>query len=193
MSSVLEKLAQAGLTGEQIQGAQARAEGVLKEANRDMAFRKELLEKMGFAPWETAKRTFGPALGKSMAAVAAGGLIGLGATAAQKGYEAVEKGMGKAQAYKDMMSARPELKDRDPKAVQRAFDSLYRFNPSYAKDPLVAGSFVDSVSSSERLDLGTVNSLVTARKSMSGTPFEATKYLPRMDLKAEERDLGSGE
>lgn len=197
MSSILEKLSQQGLTKEHIQRAQARVEGVLKEAEKNPVLRRELLEKLGFSPWETLKttgrvmgRSVGPILGKSLGAATAGAVMGAGALGAKKGYEAVESSVGKAKAYKEMIDVRPELKDRDPKAVQRAFNSLYRFNPAYARDPLVAGSFVDSVSASERLDLGTVNALVAGRKSMAGPSFEPFRFLPRTDLKVEEKELG---
>jgi hypothetical protein len=189
MNPLLEKLAQSGLTEEQALRAQQRAEHFLKAASEDWGLKKEFLEKMGFAPWEaikgvgqTAGRMVVPALGQSLAYAGAGALLGGGAFAARKGYEAVESRLGKAKAYNEMVEARPELKDRDPKAVQRAFDSLYRFNPSYAKDPLVAGSFVDSVAASERLDLGTVNALVTARKGMEGAPFDPSKYVKDVRL-----------
>lgn len=196
MNPLLEKLAQSGLTEEQIHRAQQRAEEFLKAASEDWGLRKEFLEKMGFAPWEAMKtvgqttgKMFVPVLGYTIAAAGAGAAIGAGATLARKGYEAVAGKLGKAKAYQEMMEARPELKDRDPKAVQRAFDSLYRFNPAYAKDPLVAGSFVDSVASSERLDLGAVNALVSARKSMEGVPFDPLKALPRYTvLDPEERE-----
>lgn len=189
MNPLLEKLAQSGLTKEQAQRAQQRAEGFLKDASSNWALKKELMEKMGFAPWEglktvgqTAGRMFAPALGQSLAYAGAGAALAGGSIAARKGYEAIDRRLGKAKAYNEMVQARPELKDRDPKAVQRAFDSLYRFNPSYAKDPLVAGSFVDSISSSERLDLGTANALVTARKGMEGAPFDPAKYVKDVRL-----------
>jgi len=184
MNPLLEKLAQSGLTEEQVQRAQERAEDFLKAASSNGSLRKELMEKMGFSPWSTVKsvgqtagKMFAPVMGQTLAYTAAGAALGGGAFAARRGYEAIESRLGKAKAYKEMVEARPELKDRDPKAVQRAFDSLYRFNPRYAKDPLVAGSFVDSVSSSERLDLGTVNALVSARKGLDGAPFDPSKYV----------------
>jgi hypothetical protein len=189
MNPLLEKLAQSGLTEEQVLRAQQRAEEFLKAAGDNLALQKELLEKMGFSPWgamktvgQTTGRMFIPALSQSLAYAGAGAALAGGSIAARKGYEAVAGKLGKAKAYNEMVEARPELKDRDPKAVQRAFDSLYRFNPSYAKDPLVAGSFVDSISSSERLDLGTVNALVSARKGMEGVPFDPSKYVKDVRL-----------
>lgn len=193
MNPFIEKLARTGLTQEQLQRAQQRAEGLLKAAEGNLALQKELLEKMGFSPWGamksvggTAGKMFGPALGQTMALAGAGAALTGGTMAARKAYEVTAGKLGKAKAYRDMVEARPELKDRDQKAVQRAFDSLYKFNPDYAKDPLVAGSFVDSVSSSERLDIGTVNALVSARKSLAPMPFDPSRYTPSHGIFAAE-------
>lgn len=186
MSSVMDKVAHLGLTQEQAERAQQRADSLLKQASEDPALYKELMEKLGFNPWKgikrigrTARDWFPGMMGQTMALTAAGAAVGGGAQLARSAIDATTGGIGKAKAYKDMLEARPELREKDPKAVQRAFDSLYRFNPDYAKDPLVAGSFVDSVSSNERLDVGTVNTLVAARKNLSDTGMDVTKTFPR--------------
>ena len=187
--SHLGKSACAGLTEEQAQRAKERAESLLKEASGDPKLFKELMEKMGFSPWEAAK-SFGSATGKWLPGLAAqtaagmlvGGAIGVGGSMMRKSVEATAGKLGKAKAYKQMIEARPELREKDPKRVQMAFDSLYRFNPEYAKDPLVASSFVDNVATSERLDLNQVNALVSARKSMTDTAGagpDPTRFIPR--------------
>lgn len=189
MSSVMDKVAQLGLTREQAERAQQRADSLLKQASEDPALYKELMEKLGLNPWggmkrigRTARDWFPGMMGQTLALTAAGAAVGGGAHLARAAVDATTGSIGKAKAYQDMMEARPELREKDPKAVQRAFDSLYRFNPQYAKDPLVAGSFVDSVSSNERLDVGTVNTLVAARKNLSDTGMDISKAFPRHSI-----------
>jgi hypothetical protein len=174
------------LSPEQHAQAQQRAQQFLKAAHANPGLYRELMEKLGFSPWQSVKgigsgvgARFPNMMSQALTAMGVGGALAAGSYGAQKGFEAVSAKLNKAKAYKEMVEARPDLKDRDPQAVQRAFNSLYKFNPQYARDPLVAGSFVDSVSTSERLDLGTVNSLVQARKNMAGPQLDPYKLVPK--------------
>jgi hypothetical protein len=70
----------------------------------------------------------------------------------------------KRQAYKSMLEENPQLANADPRITEKAFNTIYRFNPAYAKDPLVAGTFVKNVIDQERMDIGSVSNLVQANK-----------------------------
>lgn len=73
-----------------------------------------------------------------------GGAAGL--TAGIKGVEAlsdsITKPIKKRSAFKGMMADNPGLSKESPKDVKRVFNTLFRFNPKMAADPLVAGSFM---------------------------------------------------
>ena len=51
--------------------------------------------------------------------------------------------INKSRAYRAMLKEHPELSD-SPR-IQRAFDTLWRFSPNTAQDPLVSGTFVKRV------------------------------------------------
>ena len=74
--------------------------------------------------------------------------------------------IGKAKGYKEMMNAKPELGEggADAKTVQRHYDTLYKFNPEYAKDPLVAGAYVSQSLEMAQPNLSILNGLVSARR-----------------------------
>ncbi len=63
-----------------------------------------------------------------------------------KGVESLSEGIAnpirKRSAFDSMMEDNPSLKREDPKDVKRVFNTLFRFNPKMAADPLVAGSFM---------------------------------------------------
>lgn len=167
--NVVEKLAAEGhLTEEQVGRIGRSVADFMDAVRKDPALMKEAMEKSGQGGF------LGSAWGhaKSMAPYAAGsallgGAMGLTAHAAKTGFGAAQDHIQKAQSYKTMISENPQLAQADPGLVQKAFNTLHRFNPEYAGDPLVAGTFVQNVVEQERLDIGTVKSLVDARKAMS--------------------------
>lgn len=60
----------------------------------------------------------------------------------------------KAQAknYKEMLDLHPQLKTRDPAMVRRIYSSLHNVNPMMARDPMVAGGWVDNIMESGGLE-----------------------------------------
>ena len=96
----------------------------------------------GFA--DSAKgfgRDFGSALGFGAATAGASGVIAGIGVAAGKIYNAATK----ARDFRNMMSFNPDLQehhDRDPRMFNQMFTSLRNMNPSYSKDPLVAGTYM---------------------------------------------------
>lgn len=71
------------------------------------------------------------------AAGIAGGLKGMEALS-----ESITNPMKKKKYFNNMMEENPALKREPQRDVTRIFRTLYKFNPTMASDPLVAGSFL---------------------------------------------------
>ena len=179
--SVIEKLAREGhLTAEQVDRIGKNVSDFIEAVERDPSFRKEAMEKLGLSMpgfvKEPAlrtgflKKTVGAMYDVAPVAAAGaaiGGAFGLAQRAGEAGLGAATGGIQKARRYREMVQENPDLAEADPAVTQKAFNTLHRFNPEYASDPMVAGTFVRNVVDQERLDIGTVNSLVQARKNIA--------------------------
>lgn len=181
--NLVNKLASEGhLTGGQVERIGDSVRDFMAAVEKDPALYKEALEKLA-APnpdsWlEILKGAFsrknvGEGVQQAVKYVpfllgttAVGAALGGGAEAAKSGIRALRDRHQKGKAYSAMLEENPHLSDADPHTVEGAFNTLYRFNPAYAQDPLVAGTFVKNVIDQERIDIGTVGNLVQARKSM---------------------------
>ena len=169
--SIVEKLAAVGhLTEEQVERIGRNVAEIVKEAQADPALLKEALEKMGNpgflrTMWSHTKQMAPYAAASALL----GAGMGFGAHAARSAFGGVADQVQKAKSYKKMVADNPKLQEADPNVVQKAFNTLHKFNPQYASDPLVAGTFVQNVVDQERLDIGTVKSLVDARRAMAPT------------------------
>lgn len=76
---------------------------------------------------------------------------------------------GKQKAFDQMLREDPELKrmhSSNPKKVRAHFNTLFRFNPEMAKDPLVSSSFVKGTAQQDFLAHKTVGDLIEARAKM---------------------------
>jgi len=104
-------------------------------------------------------------------ALIAGGTMavtGLGA-AASKIYEAVDKRRG----FKEMMSLDPGLKDlqadKGPKLFNASYSSLRNVNPTFGKDPLIAGAYMRRIMENpETAGLQIAATLQAPKAPMSG-------------------------
>lgn len=105
-----------------------------------------------------------PSAGRFLAGAAGAGIaINLGGDM----YEAVKRGLMKGRRYKKMLEENPDLRGKANNAVvQRHFNTLHRFNPEYASDPYVAGSYVRQNMDLQSDDLGALHSLVKARNDI---------------------------
>ena len=99
------------------------------------------------------------------AAGIAGGIKGMEALS-----DATIKPMQKRKAFNDMMDDNPALKKENPKDVKRVFNTLFRFNPKMAGDPLVAGSFMKRTLQfkDEGIQPVDVKTLTEVARNMSG-------------------------
>ncbi len=83
------------------------------------------------------------------------GALGAAGAAAFGGLQAAGKkilGAGrKRQDFSEMMEAHPDLQDvqqENPRFFNQAYSSLRRMNPTYAKDPMIAGSYMKKMMAS---------------------------------------------
>lgn len=91
---------------------------------------------------KTAIGRVGSDIAKGLA-VSLGGamLLGAGGPAAQKIWGAITR----RGDFKEMMSVNPDLREvqqEDPRFFNHAYSSLRRVNPTFGRDPIVAGSYM---------------------------------------------------
>ncbi len=103
----------------------------------------EMKKEAGF--WDAAKRVASSSFGKKFqegAGLAAGSaLVGGGALAVHK----IRNSISRKNDFKRMMKTDPELRGlqgEKPQFFNQAYNSLRRMNPTFGKDPLVAGSYM---------------------------------------------------
>jgi hypothetical protein len=171
MSQLLEKLAaEDRLTADQVRRIGVNVADLVKRAKIDPEFRREALEKLGLSLEPTA--------GTILKLMGTGALLTAGVTGASKAADLISNkirerntSIQKARAYKGMMDANPELSSPgvNAKMVQRHFDTLHRFNPDYASDPVVAGGIVRNSLQSAVPNIDALNNLVKARQSIVST------------------------
>ena len=87
-----------------------------------------------FAAGQPGRKALGFGLG---ATAFAGGVKGLDAL-----IDSATDPFSKRTAFNSMMNENPSLKKEPKQDVKKIFNTLYRFNPKMAGDPLVAGSFM---------------------------------------------------
>jgi hypothetical protein len=178
--SLVNKLASEGhLSAEQVDRIGRHVREFMREVDSNPSFMKEAVEKL--SGWDSAVKKLSPdsgflqhayanahdALPYLLASAGLGAGLGMGADLGKRAIHGVQDSVQKNRAYKAMMSENPNLAETDPGMAEKAFNTLYRFNPEYARDPLVAGSFVKNVMDQERLDLNSMNNLVSAHRQMS--------------------------
>lgn len=184
---IIEKLSSAGeLTPEQAQRIRKNVEAFMKTAHADPEFYHEAMDKLGggVADW-----------GKMIGTTLATGLALAGATeGVRQGVDALGRLREKRnlkKSYEQMMNLSPGLKDHDKTRVQAAFQTLSNFNPAYARDPIVAGTFVQNAMDMNRIDVNTINTLVSSRAQMDKDkkPFDVGAFIaPSATLTAKLRE-----
>lgn len=74
----------------------------------------------------------------------------------------------KAVAYRQMMDLHPHFKQRDQADIGRVYNSLHNVSPHMARDPLVAGAWVDNVLENRVPGMNSHQALLNAVKDLSG-------------------------
>lgn len=139
------------------------------EEVKESPFREEIvgalgtiMEKAAFSMNEMGK-SFGNVAGGIGATVA----TGIAYSLAGDMFDALKRGITKSRNYKAMLNANPDLKELPAQDVQKAFSALHRFNPDFASEPTVAGSFVRRSATLQEFDPKMLTELVGARKNLS--------------------------
>jgi hypothetical protein len=168
-------------------------------------FAEELSEKVALTPGQQT------ALGLGGMALAAPVL----AYAASKGTQAVESGLNAMTYSRDfnrMLAVNPQLGDAEDPQLHMAYKTLRTLNPTYSKDPLIAGTIIGGImadrvdmnnpASAPRFDLSTANELVTGAKGLPQSPLtqagiSGAKVAPTAGMKSlqslfNETGLGEG-
>ena len=168
--TVMKKLAESGnLSDEQQRRIQSEADH-FEQALQDPEFFKEAADVMGEGKgiWDKVKSLLGAQVPGALASAAVMGGGSLAIAGGKAGYDAIMNRIHKRRAFEGMMEANPQLAEADPTRVQRIFESLFRFNPAYARDPLVAGTFVDSSLADAKMHVGQIGALVDAHQKLQG-------------------------
>jgi len=151
-------------TKEQIALIEDNVNSFMKAAEEDPELYADALEKLGGPPLsEMALNT-----AKSIGTIA---LFAGAANAVGDLYDTAKDAINKSRNYKAMMDMNPALNEMDSTMVQRAFNTLHKFNPQYASDPTVAGEFVAQRARQQGLDFNQLKNIIDAgRATRPGRP-----------------------
>jgi hypothetical protein len=116
---------------------------------------------------------FGGKIGEEMARGAIQASMGAAAIALGGAAVKVFHAIKKRQSYKDMLGHNQDLREvqqGDPEMFGRHFDSLYSLNPTFAADPIVAGTYMRQMSMNPATAGKAIVESLEARQKTS--PFE---------------------
>ena len=82
--------------------------------------------------------------------------------------QAQESVQGKTLAYREMMDLHPHFKQRDQAEIGRIYNSLHNASPNMARDPLVAGAWVDNILENRHPGMNSHQALLNAVKDLNG-------------------------
>ncbi len=106
-----------------------------------------------------------------------------GANILGKGVDQLQdilEGPDKERDFQAILEIRPELKNEDPLLVRKYFDSLHKFAPAIASDPLAGGAYLYQVMKFEGAGgppYSTIESLVKTQKTYRDTnPLRTQRY-----------------
>lgn len=183
MSRVLDELVKSGSISEE-RAVEIRAEAAKMAAavKSDPALRCEANEKLAAGPLN-----LGQALKYTAAATGLGMAAQAGSQLVRKGVDVIHSALTKSKHYKAMVDANPELKDLPAEKVQMAFDTLHKFNPDFASDPMVAGEYVYHAAEQGGYPMKEISGIVSARKALLDIRDRGTGMLPKIpfDIGAE--------
>jgi hypothetical protein len=126
-------------------------------------------KKLAFTPPPaSARQGFGAAFRSPQFLAAVGAPLAMvGATMAQQHYRNKEETQLKAHAFREMIDLHPHFKNRDQMEVARIYNSLHRASPGMAKDPLVAGAYVDNIIENKTPGMNSHQAVLNAVKDLS--------------------------
>lgn len=95
-------------------------------------------------------------------------VIGMGVRKFEIRRKEREAAQGKQVAFKQMLDLHPHFKQRDPTDVGRIYNSLHNASPAMARDPMVAGAWVEQVMSAKHPEQNTYQHLLNAVRELNG-------------------------
>jgi len=142
-----------------------------------VALLKYAMKKQAVSPGQVGRQAMrnAPFWQKAMALLGGGVAAGTASVGTMRGIQGVENALartGKGNAFSNMLELDNELNrmnKNNPKQVKTHFNTLFRFAPEMAKDPLVASSFVKSTVQHDMLSHKTVQDLIKSRKDLKDT------------------------
>lgn len=131
------------------------------------------MRKRANVPPQSALRAFGASFANALTSPAAitllgAPLIGLGVRHVENKRLQREAVESKANAYREMISLFPHFKQRDQAEVGRIYNSLHNASPAMARDPMVAGAWVDQVLENKHESQNTHQALLNAVRELNG-------------------------
>lgn len=130
---------------------------------------------MGRSAGEFARST-GGRIGAEIPKAIGGAVAGLGVAAAGAAAGKIYEALTKRRDFKAMLEHNPQLADahaQDPKGFNQLYSTLRTMNPEFARDPLVAGSYMDRMVQNPSGIGGMATELLGARDRMA-TPVRDT-------------------
>lgn len=146
---------------------------IMKTASevRQSPFRDEIVENLNTLI-KKANQSFmsrvGGAIGPAAAGIGATVATGIAYNLAGDMFDSVKRGITKSRGYKAMLRENPDLAEHPAKSVQKVYSTLHRFNPDFAMDPTVAGSFVRRQVALGEFDTKMLTEAISARKNLEG-------------------------
>ena len=99
------------------------------------------------------------------------------AAAVQGGAERLYHILQKEKNFRSMLNENPDLQELDEVKVRKHFDTLVRFNPEFAGDPHISGSYMREVAKYGLMTPEAAKNIVDAHRVFQGTqpaPFSGT-------------------
>lgn len=96
----------------------------------------------------------------------------LGIAVATDLYDAAKRGLSKGGNFKRVMDANPDLKRQvdDPKKLYTSFDTLHRFAPDLAADPMLGGALLLRLAKAPaEMAPEMIQNMINARKNLVDT------------------------
>lgn len=125
--------------------------------------------------WKGMSSPSGEEIGRQAVHAAIGAGAAIAAAAAVPAANKIIGAITKRHDFTAMMEHNPELRDhlaKDPKLFNQAYTSLRNLNPTFAKDPLVAGGLMQQIMSSPAVAPGVLTEAYRAQRQPSFSPMQ---------------------
>ncbi len=133
----------------------------------------------------------------AMIGMLAAPIVGIAATAAQGALQRRALAKQKVTSFSEMMELHPHLKSKDPQELMRMYNSLHNASPLMARDPMVAGAWIDNIYENRHPGMNSHQALLNAVKDLSGiqkniSDSMANEYRSRTQWGAEAANVARG-